>query len=78
LLDALLGFLLFFFSIPSLFFNERRSVRQKQQVEDAFKICKAIAKDMSLNDIKNNELIFTTGDTQVQDLQSELLNVNFK
>lgn len=53
-------------------------MRQKQQVEDAFKICKAIAKDMSLNDIKNNELIFTTGDTQVQDLQSELLNVNFK
>lgn len=77
--DVLVGFFLFTFSLASLFFGERRSVRQKEQVEKAFKITKYINKTEPVKTINQNELIFVSGKTKVDDLlHDKYVNIEFK
>ncbi len=77
--DVLIGFFLFVFSVPALFFGERRSVRQKEQVEKAFKITKSINKTEPVKTVGKNELIFVSGKTKVDDLlHDEYVTVEFK
>ena len=49
--DFILGILIFCFSIPFLFFNERRYLKEKLLIEKAYKLCIEINKDEELVNI---------------------------
>jgi len=77
-LEIIAGVFLFFFSIPLMFFGERRSVRTKEQIEKAFIVCTHVLASSSTDSLKNNELIFAEGVTKVDNiLRDDYINCEF-
>lgn len=52
--DMLFGIFLFIFSIPLMFFGERRAVRTKEQIEQAFKVCTHVIDNSNIDSLINN------------------------